>query len=344
MKYERLDFLNRDVSKIILGTMLFFSGEAESHFSHLDMALAHGVNMIDTAIGYGDSELTIGKWMQARDNRKDVVIISKGCHPNHYRMRVTPYDLASDLHDSLARLQTDYIDIYLLHRDDPSVPVGEIVEALNKHYKEGKIRSFGGSNWTHERLQEANDYAKAHGLEPMRASSPSYSLARQACEPWAPGTVTISGPESKEARSWYEKSGMPVFAYSSMARGFFSGRVTRERFNAENGHFLNAGVLFSGSATKAQLTGHGETIDPICANAYCVDDNFVRQERALELAAEKGCTLPQIAIAYILSGKMNVFPISGVANEEELVSNIQALDIALTENELKWLDLETETR
>jgi aryl-alcohol dehydrogenase-like predicted oxidoreductase len=344
MEYKKLDFLKRDASKLVLGTMPLFSGVAEDHFPHLDMAVEMGVNIFDSAIGYGDSELTLGKWMKARGNRKDVIIITKGCHPNFYRKRVTTYDLASDLHDSLARLQTDYIDIYLLHRDDPSLPVGVLVEALNEHYKAGKIRSFGGSNWTYERIQEANEYAKAHGLEPFRASSPSYSLAVEGCEPWAPGTVSLSGPANAKAHAWYAANGMPIFAYSSLARGFFSGRVTRERYNAEKGHFLDAGVLFSGKATRDQLTGHGETIDPICAKAYCTEDNFMRQERALELAKEKGCTLPQIALAYIVNGKMNVLPICGVANRDELKSSMDAVNIKLTEKEMKWLDLEIEKR
>jgi aryl-alcohol dehydrogenase-like predicted oxidoreductase len=258
MKYKRLDFLDREVSNIILGTMPLFSGKAEDHFEHLDMAWEMGCNIFDSAIGYGDSEITIGKWMKARNNRKDIVLITKGCHPNMYRKRVTPYDIASDLHDSLARIGTDYIDIYLLHRDDLEQPVGPIVEELNKHFRSGKIRSFGGSNWTHQRLQEANDYAKEHGLEPFRVSSPNYSLAEQACEPWAPGCVTVSGPEGEEARAWYADNQMPVFAYSSLARGFFSGRVTKERFLAEQGKFLDARVLFSGKATKEQLTGHGQ--------------------------------------------------------------------------------------
>jgi len=344
MKYKRLDFLNREVSNIILGTMPLFSGNAEDHFPHLDMAFEMGCNIIDTALGYGDSEVTIGKWMKARNNRKDIVLITKGCHPTMYRKRVTPFDIATDLHESLARLGTDYIDIYLLHRDDLDQPVGPIVEELNKHFRAGKIRAFGGSNWTHQRLEEANQYAKEHGLEPFRVSSPSYSLAEQACEPWAPGCVTISGPEGEEARAWYAETQMPVFAYSSLARGFFSGRVTRERFLAEQGKFLDARVLFSGKATREQLTGHGETIDPICAKAYCTDANFTRLERATELAKEKGCTVAQIAISFIVNGKMNVFPISGVANREELQSNIEAVEIKLTQKELDWLDLKTDTR
>lgn len=344
VKTKKLDFLNREVSNVILGTMPLFSGDLEEHFAHLDMAVEEGINFIDTAIAYGGSEISIGKWMAARKNRKDIVIITKGCHPSPDRNRVTPKDLAEDLFKSLERLETDYIDIYLLHRDDPDLPVGPIVEALNEHFAAGRIKSFGASNWTHQRIQEANDYAAAHGLEPFRASSPGYSLAEQAENAWAPGAVTISGPTEQAARDWYAANQMPVFAYSSLARGFFSGMVTRKRWEAEKSHIMDMGVLFSGKATKDQLTGHGETIDPICAKQFCIESNFKRLDRAMELAKEKGCTVAQIALAFITSGKMNVFPVSGVANRSELKSSIDAANIVLTEKEHDWLDLKINSR
>ena len=344
MKTKRLDFLNRDVSGVIMGTMPLFSGDLAEHFEHLDMATELGVNILDTAIGYGGAELSIGKWMTARGNRQQNVIITKGCHPGPNGKRVTPKDLADDLYRSLDRLETDYIDIYLLHRDDLDLPVAPIVEALNEHFLAGRIKSFGGSNWTHKRIQEANEYAKSHGLEPMRISSPSYSMAEEACEPWAPGTVTISGPAGETARAWYAANQMPVFAYSSLARGFFSGTVTRERYEAEKDHIMSAGILFSGNATKDQRTGHGETIDPICAKAYCVEPNFQRLDRVMILAKERGCTVAQIALAFITNNKMNVFPISGVANRSELKSTIAAIDITLSPKEIDWLDLKTDNR
>ncbi|RCX09865.1 aryl-alcohol dehydrogenase-like predicted oxidoreductase [Anaerobacterium chartisolvens] len=344
MKTKKLDFLNKEVSGVILGTMTLFSGDVNEHMEHLDMAVEMGVNLLDTAIGYGGSEISIGKWMKARSNRKDVVVITKGCHPGPNGKRVNAKDLAEDLNRSLERLDTDYIDIYLLHRDDLDLPVGPIVEALNEHFAAGRIKSFGGSNWTHKRIQEANDYAKAHGLEPFRASSPSYFLAEQAAEPWAPGTVTISGPAGEAAREWYAANQMPVFAYSSLARGFFSGMVTRERWEAEKDRIMSPGVLFSGNATKDQLTGRGETIDPICAKAYCVEPNFKRLDRVKILAEEKGRTIAQIALAFIVNSKMNVFPVSGVANRAELQSTIDAVNIELTDKELAWLDLKIDNR
>ncbi|MEZ4634705.1 MAG: aldo/keto reductase [Caldilineaceae bacterium] len=86
---------------------------------------------------------------------------------------MTPTTSPRDLHDSLARLQVDFVDLYLLHRDNPAVPVGPIVEVLNEHHKAGKIGAFGGSNWSPARIAEANAYAAANGLKPFVASSPT---------------------------------------------------------------------------------------------------------------------------------------------------------------------------
>jgi aryl-alcohol dehydrogenase-like predicted oxidoreductase len=188
MQYGTVEGVDKPVSRLVLGTMIISVQEPERSFALLDAVLELGGNTLDTAHGYagGNSERGIGQWMAERGNREQVVVITKGCHHNADRKRVTPYDLAADLHDSLARLQTDYIDVYLLHRDDPDLPVGPIVEALNEHWQAGRIRAFGGSNWTHGRIQEANEYADAHGLRPFTASSPNYGLAEQVLDPWGP--------------------------------------------------------------------------------------------------------------------------------------------------------------
>ena len=124
------------------------SHDLDGSFALLDAAEAMGCNILDTALIYrgGDSERVLGQWLQARGNRDDLILLTKGAHPNQDRRRVTHYDIASDLHDSLARLHTDHVDIYLLHRDDETQPVGPIVEALNEHHAAGRIGLFGGSN------------------------------------------------------------------------------------------------------------------------------------------------------------------------------------------------------
>jgi aryl-alcohol dehydrogenase-like predicted oxidoreductase len=322
MRYGTIEGVDKPVARLVLGTMIVTSQEPERSFALLDAVFEQGGNALDTAHVYagGNSERGIGQWMVERGNRDQVVVISKGCHHNADRKRVTSFDLAADLHDSLTRLQTDYIDIYLLHRDDPDVPVGPIVEALNEHWQAGRIRAFGGSNWTHERIREANEYAMTHGLQPFTASSPNFGLAEQVLDPWGPGCVTLSGPQNVEARAWYEANHMPVFAYSSLARGFFSGRITPGNFK------------------KTQ-----KTLDRACRTAYCHEVNFQRLERAMALAEELGVTVPQIALAYILGSPLDVYPLVGAANGDEFAQNVQALDLSLTAAQRAWLNLERET-
>ena len=206
MHYSTIPGVAKPVARLILGTMIISAQELERSFALLDAVFEMGGNTLDTAHIYagGNSERGIGQWMRSRSNREQVVIISKGCHHNADRKRVTPFDLATDLHDSLARLQTDYIDVYLLHRDDPSLPVGPIVEAFNEHWRAGRIRAFGGSNWTHERIQAANDYAASAWtsafhrqqpeLRPGRASARSVGAglrhAQRAAERGGAGVVS----------------------------------------------------------------------------------------------------------------------------------------------------------
>ncbi len=325
MLYGSVRGIDKPVSRLVLGTMIINTRELEKSFALMDAAFELGCTTLDTAHVYagGDSERAIGRWMEKRGNRDKVIILSKGAHPNADRKRVTPFDITADLHDSLARLRTDYIDIYLLHRDDPGVPVGPIVECLNEHLQAGRIHVMGGSNWRHERIQEANDYAGASGLIPFAASSPNFGLAEQVEDPWGPGCVSLSGPDEAEARKWYEESQMPVFAYSSLGRGFFSGRITRENFE--------------------DLKQKG-MIDGACLRAYCHEANFKRLDRVQILAKEKGMTVPQIATAYIMNQPLNVFALVGAANRDEFKANAEACELKLTPQEIAWLDLRSDSR
>ncbi|NLF00941.1 MAG: aldo/keto reductase [Anaerolineales bacterium] len=319
MEYGAIAGVDKPVARLVLGTMIISAREQERSNALLDAVFEQGGNAFDTAIVYagGESERGLGAWMEARGNREQVVIISKGCHHNADRKRVTPFDLAADLHDSLARLRTDYVDVYLLHRDDPAVEVGPIVEAFNEHLAAGRVRAFGGSNWTHERIAAANAYAAARGLMGFAVSSPNYGLAEQVEDPWGPGCVSLSGPAAREARRWYAETRIPVLAYSSLARGFFSGRITRENF----------------AETHA-------TLDGACQRAYCHEVNFQRLERAAQLARERGVSVPQIATAFILGSEMDVFPLVGAASGEEFADTMRAFEVRLTTRERAWLDLE----
>jgi aryl-alcohol dehydrogenase-like predicted oxidoreductase len=292
------------------------SEEAERGFELLDEVRELGCTAFDTAHQYGDgdSERTFGRWMEDRGLREDVVVVGKGAHHNRDRARVTPFDITADLFDSLARLRTEYIDLYLLHRDGPSVPVGPIIETLNEHLDAGRVRAFGASNWSTERIQEAQEYASARGLVPFAASSPNLSLAVQAKAPWE-GCVSISGEDGKAARRWYAQHEMPLFAWSSLAGGFFSGRFTRENLDAFDTY-----------------------LDELCVETYCFEDNFARFDRARTLAEDRGLSVPQVALAYVLGQPLDVFALVGCNTGEEFADNARAAAVSITPEERRWLE------
>jgi len=314
MKTARVPGADKDLSRIIMGTMIVGLKNYGESAALLDDAMELGINAFDIAnvYGGGDSERAVGKWMEERGNRGKVFIVTKGAHHNQDRKRVTPYDITADLMDSLARLRTSYIDAYMLHRDDLEVPVGPIVEILNEHRAAGRIGAFGGSNWTAARIAEANAYAAARNLAPMTVSSPNYGLCEQVDDPWGPGCVTISGKNGESERAFYKESQTPVMAYSSLGRGMLSGRVTRENYRE----------LLDGAATKA----------------YAYEVNFLKLDRARELAARKGLSVPQLALAYILNQPLNVFPIVGAAGRKELEETAASAGVALSGRELEWLE------
>ena len=322
MEYGSIEGVSKKISRLVQGCIMLHSNKLEESFALLDTAYAAGVTAYDSAHLYsgGEVDRVLGLWMEERGNREEIVLIGKGAHLNQDRNRVTPYDIASDMADSLVRLRSDYIDIYLLHRDDPTKPVGPIVEALNEHHAAGRIRIFGGSNWSPERLEEANEYAEKNGLVPFAVSSPNFSLAEQMEEPWT-DCLSISGASQETVRQWYVSKSMPLFTWSSVARGFFSGKITSA--NAEE-----VRDQFDGSMPKS----------------YYYPDNFKRLDRAWELAEDKGLTVPQIALSYVLSFPLDIYALVGSANSSEIASNLQALQSRLTEEEMAWLDLRSETR
>jgi len=322
LQYGKVPGIDKRVSRLVQGTVMVNARDQEKSFALLDAVFDEGCTTFDTAhvYGSGDCERTLGKWVGERGLRDKVVIITKGAHPMEGRVRVTPSDITSDLHESLGRLQMDYIDLYLLHRDDESVPVGPLVEVLNEHRKAGKIHAFGGSNWSHERIRQANEYADSHGLVAFAATSPNFSLAEQVKAPWE-GCLTIGGPEAGAARAWYEAQGIAVFAWSSLGGGFFSCRFTRDNLD-----------MFASRA------------DRMCVECYCTEENFQRLDRCLEFAAERGLTVAQVALAWVLGQPLNVFALVGCASGEQCRENARALEVRLTDAELAWLDLRNNSR
>ena len=160
-----------------------------------------GCNSFDTARIYGDSERTLGAWIRIRRNRDKVVVISNGCHPDGSgRPRLSASDVSHDLHASFEALGTDFIDLYLLHYDHPTAQVEPVPERLNRHIDDGKITSIGASNWTHERIADANAGAASHGLKLLCAStvqffSNNYDPKNPAGNPVSQWCATYFGTE-----------------------------------------------------------------------------------------------------------------------------------------------------
>jgi aryl-alcohol dehydrogenase-like predicted oxidoreductase len=288
----------------------------ETPYETLDAALARGINTFDTAASYGESEAALGRWIASRNIRDQVVVLTKGCARNKWRHRTTAFDLRSDFEDSLARLGVDSIDIYILHRDHPDADVGAIMETLNLLRREGRVGIFGASNWTHERISLANRYAEERGLVPFTAASPAYSLAEMLFDPFE-GSFSLNGEKNRQARAWFQSQKTPIFAYSSLARGLLSGKIRSDE-----------------SRQASQL------LNPTTVKEYAYPPNFERLRRAETLAAEKGCAVSAVAIAWLLHSPLDVHPIISPGSVRHLDQALEALDVALTEREIRWLNLD----
>ncbi|MBB6729886.1 aldo/keto reductase [Cohnella sp. CBP 2801] len=291
-------------SKLVLGSMMLDSDRMEHSAELMDAYAALGGNCIDTAHVYGDrSSRAVGLWMKERGNRAEMVIIGKGAHP-YGSPRMTREFMEQDLAETFERMQTDYVDIFMLHRDDPDKSVGYILESMNSLLEAGYCRALGVSNWTVARIQEANEYAAAHGLVGMACNSPNLSLAKPN-EPRWEGCVSVYADDL----AWHERTQLPLLSWSSQASGFFTGR-----YNPDNG-------------------------DPEIRRVYYSDANWERYRRAEALGREKGVSANDIALAYVLNQPFPVCALIGPNTVQELHSSANALQVALTPDEARWLDL-----
>ena len=322
MKYGTIPGLRFPASRVAQGTIMVGSENWDKSAKLLDATLEGGCNLYDTAYVYGggDNERSVGRWINSRGIREQVLILGKGAHPSDGRNKCNPEDITHELGESLERFGTDYIDLYILHRDDPAVPIGEIVDVLNEHKRAGRIHAFGGSNWSVKRIRAANEYAAKNGLTPFAVSSPQYSLAR-AVKPMWDDCVSISGPEHAADREWYATSGVALVTWSSVARGFFSGKFG-----------------------KSDVAKMKEMMEGCAFDGFCSPDNLERLDRAFALAKEKGLSVPQIALAYVLNTPLNIFALVGSCTPDEFKENLTALEIELTPREMAWLNMECSDR
>jgi len=307
MQYGNIPGIDKPISRLVQGTVMISTKELDRSFALLDAVFEQGGTTFDTAHGYGsgDCERAFGRWLRERGVRDQVVILGKGAHHSQDRRRVTPFDITADLHDSLARMRVDAIDLYLLHRDDESVPVEMEPIVFDKEQAAGRIRAFGGSNWRTERIAEANAYAAERGLTGFAASSINLSLARPK-EPMWPDCLAADDA----ARVWHTATQLPLFSWSSQAGGFLSGQFTPE-----------------------------DTSNADLVRVYCADENFERLRRATELGQQKDVGPIVIALAYVLSQPFPTVPLVGSASVAELNESLRALQTELTSQELAYLDL-----
>ncbi len=271
-----------------------------------DAWLEAGGTAFDTGFVYGDGlhEGVLGEWIRARGVQSEVTVIAKGAH--------TPYcfpdAIASQLEISLGRLQLDNVPIYILHRDNPAVPVGEFVDALNRLKTDGTIGIFGGSNWSPLRVAEANAYAAAHGLEPFRILNNNLSLAVMERPIW-PGCITSNTPETLET---LRAGGLVHLSWSSQARGYFLPESLRNRL----------------------------PVDTAPETCFGSPANEERRRRAEALAEKRGVSAHNVATAWVLNQPFPSLALIGPRSPGEITSTMPGAALTLTPDEVSWLNLE----
>lgn len=286
----------------------------DHYFALMDRYFELGGNCLDTARVYCSwlkdganmSEKMVGEWVKTK-NRKDIIISTKGGHPpldNLHSSRLSSSEILSDLEDSLHWLQTDYVDIYFLHRDDPTRLVSEIMKTLHQLVSSGQVRFLGASNWTAARIEEANRYAEAEGLTPFSISQINYSLAKTT--PEMTGDDTLVCMNDREY-SWYLKNNFPVMAFTSQANGFFSKYL-------ENPNH------------------------PRMDTRLKTPENILRTERVRALCGELNCSPAALTLAYLTCNPLPVSAITGFRTMEQLEDSFTERLLSLTPEQIAYLE------
>ncbi|MDK1118944.1 MAG: aldo/keto reductase [Anaerolineae bacterium] len=317
MRYVNIPHTELNPSRVCLGSNRFGTLIKEPNaFALLDTFLEMGANFIDTAHIYADwikgaqksaSEKTIGKWLKRSGNRDRVVLATKGGHPSlstTHLHRMSKDEITRDLNDSLTNLQTEVIDLYWLHRDATDVPVEDIIEIFNDQVQAGKIRYFGCSNWSVERISAANSYAQNNDLQGFVASQLWWSLAQ-------PNRAALTSPESqvvfgiKEAE-FHRKSEMAIIPYSAQGKGFFS-----------------------------KLDKLGEKgLNDTDRDSFINDLNNHRSTQIKRLAKKYDVPVSHIVLSYLISQPFVTIPIIGSRTLDQLKDSLFAVNLILKSEEI----------
>lgn len=310
-------------NRIIFGTAAI--SNAKDPFGLLDAAYEKGFRRFDLARTYGGgaSEKLMGEWMAARNvDRSDLNLITKGGmgddkYGDPERPILTRAVLRSEIECSLETLGTDYVDLYMYHRDDPRIPVGELVTWANEEVVAvGKtVGGWGVSNWSFDRFVEAYDFALAHGLQPPTANSPQLSLATPRCDIW-PTTYSIAGtgPEQKSQLQWYGERDVELVCWEVLAKGFMANPELWPEDSVDTAVF---GDDLTSDKTLAEIGTNEWRLQRI-QRAYCHPENYRRRSAAVKVAQRNGLQLAQIATLFALSVADNVSVTVGFLEASQL--------------------------
>ncbi|KOG59454.1 aldo/keto reductase [Streptomyces flaveolus] len=307
--HRNLGSTNLQVHPLCLGGNVFgWSADENESFAVLDAYATAGGNFIDTSDAYsswapghkgGESETVIGRWMAARGNRSDVVIATKGgLHPE--LRGLAPATIKAAVEGSLRRLRTDYIDLYYTHADDRSVPVEEIITALDGLVKEGKVRAIAASNISPERLTASLAFSEREGLARYVALQPHYNLVSR---------DTYEG-ELQDVAARNDLAAVPYFA---LASGFLTGKY---RHNS---------AVDSVRAEGAAKHLEGERGPKVLAAL-----DHIAQVHEAEIAT--------VALAWLAARPTVTAPIASARTVEQLPALLALTDLRLTDNEIAQLD------
>jgi aryl-alcohol dehydrogenase-like predicted oxidoreductase len=296
-----------DVSRLCLGGNVFgWTADRDTSFAVLDAYVAAGGNFIDTADSYfwrkpgntgGDSEKIIGEWLASRRNRDRVVIATKvGSWPQ--RPGLSAANITAAVEDSLRRLQTDHIDLYYAHKDDPDTAQEETADAFDGLVRAGKVRAIGASNFTAERLRSALEISARDGLTSYVALQPHYNLMERAEYETSLAPLLAS-------------EGLACMPYYALAKGFLTGKY-------------RPGMQVDSVRAEGAM-------------AY-LDDRGQRVLAVLdEIAAGYDVPVAAVALAWLADQPTVTAPIASARTPEQLAELLPVLELRLTDDELRLL-------
>lgn len=307
-----------DIPCLTYGTASFERHDCDDvYFSLLDAYQRCGGTCLDTARTYcswleggeDSSEGVIGRWLRSRKNRDKMIIATKGGHPEHgnlHRSRLTEKDIVHDIDRSLEVLGIDCVDIFMLHRDDRSIPVEEIMPVLDGLVRAGKTKFIGVSNWTTDRIEAANSFAGENNLEPIRISQINYSLAHLSSDML--GDDTLVSMDVRE-HTWYAKHSFPVMAFSPQAKGFFS------------------------------KLAKGENVKNIVEGRFVSTANLARLANVMRLCHETGQKPAAVVLGYLNSQPFPVSSVFSASKVWQIEEDMSAQDTVYDESIMHMLDL-----